>query len=689
MKDYIIMIKVLLGLAFALITTLPSLAQTISGRVITPTGEGLGNVTVTLLNTSGGTVTGADGSFSLSTSIGSYQVSARRVGYAQQIKSVVVADGVTTLNFTLVESTRSLDEVVVTAQRREERLLEAPLSVTSLDAATIEDTRTWELADLNGLIPNYFYGEIGVGFQQVQSIRGISVFSENPAVATYVDGVNQLDILANGFQLVDVESIEVLRGPQGTLFGRNAMGGVINITTRQPTNQTEIFAETSIGHFGGLDEFSLSDIRQQRHAIGFKAPLVEDRLFLGVTALFEDNVGFLTNDTTGAIAPQEEAQGASVGDQLSAYGNIFLKWLPTKQWDLTLNVKGQLDDSDASGFFIYQRTDSLARANPNAINLGRVGEHRRDIINTALSANYYHPSFTLTSTTTFQQIGLRYNNIYDANFGINYGSYADEQIGVRSDPQQVFTQEVKVTSRSSDRRLSYTGGLFFFSQNAFEPTTNIALFFSDDQADIFKNEGQNLGFAAYGQASYRLTEELEFTAGLRYDYERRENTLSNASFSEGQETTTIPDSTYQATSSALSPKIALTYFVNQRNAMYLSYTRGFRPGGVNFQNVPGVDLTFDPEYSDNVEVGFKSSLSENRVFIAATAYYIGWTDLQFFNQVGANQSFLDNVGDATSYGLEFETSLVPIKNLQLERKPPSQCAPNHIVYRSAVRYSYR
>ena len=113
-----------------------------------------------------------------------------------------------------------------------------------------------------------------------------------------------------------------------------------------------------------------------------------------------------------------------MGDQTSIYGNVFLKWLPTNNLDFTLNAKGQLDESDASGFFIYQQTDSLALANPDGVNLGRLGEHRRDILNTALSANYYHPDFTLTSTSTFQQIGLSYNNIYEVNLpGTIYASY--------------------------------------------------------------------------------------------------------------------------------------------------------------------------------------------------------------------------------------------------------------------------
>jgi iron complex outermembrane receptor protein len=645
--------------------------QQISGKVTDAAGESIAYVNIAVLNTAKGAVTNKDGSYQLTLEKGSYQLVFSAMGYASQIQSIEVADQALTVDVTLFDKSQTLDEVVVTALRAEQRLVETPVSVTSLSSKAIEDTRTWELKDLTGLVPNYFYGEIGVGFQQIQSIRGISVFSENPAIATYVDGVNQLDILANGFQFVDIESIEVLRGPQGTLFGRNAMGGVINIRTKQPTNKTEGFADVTFGNLG-----------LQRYSAGFRTPLVKDKLFLGITALRQQRNGFLVNDTTGTVLPQANAHGKTVGDETATYGNVFLKWLASSRLDVTLNVKSQVDQSNASGFFVYQLTDELARNNPNKINLGRLGEHRRDILNTALSANYRAPKFNFNSTTTFQQIGLSYNNIYDANFGggIIYASYRGGSLGERPTPQQVFTQELKITSLPQRNRLNYTAGAFFFSQNAFEPTTNIAIdygpvvgpfflgpLYAPGVNVVFRNEGQNLGVAAYGQVSYKITDKLEVTGGLRYDQERRENTFnSNVLLFNGVETATVADTTVSGTFRALSPKLAFTYSPNANSSVFVSYLRGFRAGGVNTQRVQGIDLTYEPEFSDNIEAGYKRGFAENRLFLAATAYYIDWKDLQFFTQFGPNLFGFDNVGDARSYGVEAEVSAIPLKNLRLE-----------------------
>jgi iron complex outermembrane receptor protein len=662
-------IKLLSLLAYVI--SLTTFAQNITGSVKSQTGEGIAYVNISVLNTAKGTVTDKEGNYQIELSNGSYQLVYSVVGYSSRIQNVVVLDQPITLDIILSENSQTLDEVVVTALRTEQRLIETPVSVTSLSSKAIEDTRTWELKDLTGLVPNYFYGEIGVGFQQIQSIRGISVFSENPAVATYVDGVNQLDILSNGFQFVDIESIEVLRGPQGTLFGRNAMGGVINIKTKQPANKTEGFGEVTVGNLG-----------LQRYSVGFKTPLVKDKLFFGFSALRQQREGFLVNDTTGTILPQPSAHGKTVGDETAIYGNVFLKWLASNKFDLTLNVKGQIDESNASGFFVYQLNDELAKSNPDKINLGRLGEHKRDIINTALSANYRTPKFILNSTTTLQQIGLSYDNIYDANFGggIIYASYGGGSLGERPTPQKVFTQELKTTSLPQSGKISYTAGAFFFTQNAFEPTTNIAIdygpvvgpfFVGPDYVPglnvVFKNEGQNSGFAAYGQLSYKLTEKLEVTGGIRYDVEKRENTFnSNILLFDGIETALQPDTTVSGKFNAISPKLALAYSIGDNASLFLSYSRGFRAGGVNTQRVQGIDLTYDPEYSDNIELGYKQGFANNRFFLAASTYYIDWKDLQFFTQFAPNLFGFDNVGDARSYGLELELSALPLKNLRLD-----------------------
>ncbi|MDD3005595.1 TonB-dependent receptor plug domain-containing protein [Flavobacterium sp.] len=232
---------------------------------------------------------------------------------------VIVMSFFFTCNFAVAQvkdtlKVQTLEEVIVTANKSEQRNIEVPVAVTSISAKSVTNSRLVTVSDLTGRVPNYLYQELGVGFQALQSIRGIQVFSENPAVSTYIDDVNLLDILAGGFALTDVERIEVLRGPQSTLFGRNAMGGVVNIFTKQPTNKTTGFVEIESGNFA-----------LQRYSAGFKTPLIKDKLFFGINGLFQVRDGFMKNDITGTTATDASLNGRTVGGEENTYGNAFLK----------------------------------------------------------------------------------------------------------------------------------------------------------------------------------------------------------------------------------------------------------------------------------------------------------------------------------------------------------------------------
>jgi iron complex outermembrane receptor protein len=640
-------------------------AQTLKGTIKTPSGEGINNASIQILNSSKGSISDKSGNFSLELSKGKYEIVVSSIGFASQIKSVQIENQNQTIEFILPESSTELSEVVVTANKREEDIVKVSTSITSLSAKKIEDTRTWGLGGLTALVPNYTYQELGVPFQQVQSIRGIQVFSENPAVSTYIDDVNNIDILANGFAFTDIERIEVLRGPQGTLFGRNAMGGVVNIITKKPTNKTTGFAEVGTGNLG-----------LQRHSLGFKTPIIKDKLFFGINGLFQTQDGYWKNDTTGTGATNGSANGKIVGGEKNLYGNMYLRWLPTEKLSLTLNLKGQRDWSNNTGFFVSQADRDLALANPDKINLARVGEHERNILNSSLVAKYFGDKFTLTSISAHQTINLSFKDIDFPGF---YHSFYKSAIGEKLPPQQVYSQELRVNS-NADSKLQYTAGFFGFSQVGYEPSTNLAQEFSPNYYAVFRNKSNNFGLAGFGELSYQLTQKLKATVGLRYDYEKREATFNgvqydpvtfvpnpDAVFSNGVFSMVRPDITLNGSYSALSPKVALSYAIDKHSSLYASYNRGFRAGGINAQVLPtGVRQTFDPEYSNNYELGYKTFLANNKLSIGASAFLIQWQDLQFFNLVAPGTFARTNVGDAQSMGLELEVSAIPVKGFQLD-----------------------
>ncbi len=630
-------------------------AQSIKGVIKNQAGEGIVGASVAVLNTPKGSITDKNGAFEISLSKGKYNVSISAIGFASKIESIAVS-GTTSLEVTLKESSQELGEVVVTADKTETNLLNTPVAVSSISAKKVEDARIWELANLTAIVPNYLYSELGVAFQQIQSIRGVQVFSENPAVATYIDDVNALDIIGGGFQMADIERIEVLRGPQGTLFGRNAMGGVVNIITKKPTNRTSGFAEVGLGNLG-----------LQRYNVGYKTPLVKDKLFFGINALYTKRDGFLKNDTTGRGKTATNIQGVRVGDEESLYGNAYLRWFPSAKFSATLNLKAQTDKSDATGFMLSVPDEKLAFANPDKIYLTRIGNHQRNVLNTSLNLKYYGSGFTLTSVSATQNIGMAYKNI---DFPGYYSTFYDKEVGEMLPPQTVFTQEFRINSNKADSKLNYSAGIFYFNQTGYEPTTNTVYKLDPNNFVISRNKSVNDGLAIYGQVGYKITKSLELTAGLRYDNENRKaifNGFGDAMLMNGVITNLKPDTTASGKYTAVSPKFALNFLISPKSSIYASYTRGFRAGGVNASRLPkGVSQTFDPEFSDNFEVGFKASGMENKLRVGLTAFLINWKGLQTFNLVAPFTYARENLGDVQTRGIEFEGTIIPVKNLELD-----------------------
>ena len=557
----------------------------------------------------------------------------------------------------IFDTSYKLENVMVTAQKRSELLHNVPLAISSLNAKQIEYFRIDRIKDITSIIPNLYAADPGDG-RDVTSIRGIATTSYDPATAVYIDGVNQFGLDTYIPTLFDVERIEVLRGPQGTLYGRNAMGGVINIITKQPTNTTAGFAAYTIGNHG-----------QNKLNLSIKTPLIKDKLFFGASFLYDARNGFYTN----------KFNNHTYDDQHGFSGNYFLKYIANQHWSVLLNVKHRNQRNDGAFPLTYDAANSIA--NPYLLNQNAITTMMDNTLNSSLSVHYSGHSFDFVSQTAYQNNYRYYTKPIDGDFSPYDAVSIINNYGNQWNNVKVWTQEFKIASpTSSNNPLKWTAGTYLFHQDA--PVKQATRFGAD--ANSIMQVGDSLfslinitkttkqGIAFYGQITYALTNQLNFTAGLRNDYEH----VSQSVVGEYQHDpmpnpiTIRPDTSATLSFNAWSPKLALDYHFNSQTMGYLQYSKGFRTGGLS---ALGSDpsqpplVGFLPEYSNNFELGIKNNLLQDRLSLNISLFYTKVTDAQVPTLVLPDAiTITKNVGKLNSKGIELELKAKATKNLFIE-----------------------
>jgi iron complex outermembrane recepter protein len=621
-------------------------AQTLTGVVQTKAGSRIESATINILNTDKTTITDKEGNFSFpKINAGSYQLSFSAVGFATQLKTVAISSArQTTITITLIEQSKQLAEVVVTADKVEANLQQTPLAVTALNAKQLQEYRVWTISDLTALAPSTFIVEHGNSTgSNFLNIRGSMGFSNDQAVAVYVDGVYQFDYFSAPINFSNIERVEILRGPQGTLYGRNAFGGVLNVITKRPTNKTSGFAEVDFGNYG-----------QQRYSVGFNTPIIKNKLFV--------NAGLQSNNR-GAVYENPTLNTKNFDHHNAYSGNVNLKYLVSDKWTIDLNTRYE-NDKD-KGAYPWAATDSAARANPYKVFGNWDNTERRTNFNTSLALKYYGRNFNFTSITALVDYHIWLPGRFDFDFG------PDQLISFTTwSKQKELTQEFRFSSPANAGKWKWTAGSFLFGEHVKNGSTtyydqDYALFDPNaPYASISNGKRKAYGIAFYGQATYAVTSKFDITAGARYDVERRELTQNTAFEKDGVVTPLTADSTAKKTFNAFTPKVILSYKLTANSMLYGSYAKGFRVGGFNFGNT--TYPTYDPEKSDNYEIGIKNNLWNNQLKINLTAFYFQQKHQQVStSKDGINYATL-NVGDMDNYGLELEASALPVKNLQID-----------------------
>ena len=622
----------------------------ISGTITDASSRGIAGASVRLLNSSVGTVTDQKGLFTLpSVDPGSFTLQISANGFADCSRSLNTSTASIPLSIQLQLSPKMLDQVVVTAQKTEELLQEIPASITALSARQVEEYRLWNNKELAAIVPNFYSADPG-DRRNVSSLRGIATTSYDPAMATYIDGVNQFSLDTYIAQLFDVERIEILRGAQGTLYGRNATAGVINIITRQPGNKASGFAEITNGNAG-----------LQRYSAGFRAPLIKDKLYIGMAALYDQSNGFYTN----------QFNQTPFDKQNSFTGNYYLKYLPTNKWSITLNVKH--NNNSNKGAFPLVSGIADAMKNPFQLSQDAVSNMTDNILNASLSANHFGKKVSFSSQTAYQSNYRFYENPMDADFSPIDGITLINNYGKDWNKVKVITQEFKFSSpAASTSAFKWTTGAYFFHQD--NPTKQ-AIHFGEDAAMVGspdKNfslinsaKSTSDGMAVYAQGSYALTSKLNLTAGIRYDREKKQQSILGQYQMDPNPNPIFdfqPDTSASAAFQSVSPKLSVSYAVCNNHLLFVNYSKGFRAGGLTpLSSDPSQPALFayQPEYSHNYEIGIKNDFFNNRLVLNITAFYSAVNDAQVPTLVLPDAvTITKNTGKLTSKGIELESHML-------------------------------
>ncbi len=569
--------------------------------------------------------------------------------------------------------------ILVTGLRRADELQDTPAAITAFTAQTIENARILKPADFIDLTSNVTLVETQNAGNAFIVIRGITqARNSEPSVAVVVDGVQQVNPAQFNQDLFDIEQIEVLKGPQGGLYGRNAIGGAIIIRTREPSDQFE--GKVTAGIDNGFGFFTRG---------GISGPLAEGVKFR-LSGQFTDTDGYLDNPYLG-----EEADPYR---DIALRGNLLFE--PAPGWQIDLRASMDLLETQALYFNIV--TDVNDTSLPIRVN--NAGQNDRDIYNVAAKISYEGEHFTATSITSYDTLEeILTGDAFDflpttesfffrpadspfgfglgLGFDLNQSQFLDveawsQELRLESPPDEKLFWMIGAYAIATDRFIS-TGNMIDFGQGVFPvyrtPSTNPA----NPQFSFLSDAQDNFAWAVFANLGYEFSDQFRVDGSLRYDHDKRENTtLTPAGFMNGPgQPNGTTGEVREVSFDDWQPKLTLSWMPTSDVTLYAGYSRGFRSGGFNqtgvgsvavANGIVGVADVFQAETADTFEAGFKTSLLDDVLSFNGAAFTTRSKNSYFFVFLAANSTQnLGNVPETRIDGFELEAFVRPTRDLQL------------------------
>lgn len=634
-------------------------------------------------------------------------------------KSMLFLIGVTLIciEMPIPSYAQGLEEIVVTAQKREESLQDTPIAVTAFSEEDLQNKNITNIAEVANFTPNLVFDETaplsGATSAAVLYLRGVGQSSyqvtDDPGVGTYVDGVYVGSSVGGVLDVIDVERIEILRGPQGTLFGRNTIGGAINITTKRPSSEPQSAIEVTVGNYDRINVRGSMDI-----------PITEN-LLTKFTASYKRADGWLElladDDVLGneSIARNQDTPG----NDNEGSGRMAILYTPTE--DLSFYLTGDLSrvreasaastllgvgknlndptfagdpDVAAPQFsinhgilnLVYNLPGNPTNAQLNSsitpvpgVPLGtpyddrwvppnparqsyRTGVNGTDIDTLGLASTIewdVTDSITIKSISSYREVEAKLNRDADGSPLTIVHCFNDFE-------HEQFSQELQLNGVSFDSRLQWVAGVYYFEEQA-EDDFRCVL----PPAPILLNAAvDNDSIAAFAQATYSVFDNLSVTAGIRWT---KDTKTMDPQFgfvaSLTQRDTIVPHvplMEVKAKFDNVSPRVSLEYNFTDDVLLYTSYTEGFKSGGFSSRTlVPrGEVLRFVPEELSTIEVGVKFEGFDRRLRINAAYFNSDYENIQGTVIEGIAPG-TQNIGDSDVEGVELEVTALPFDSLLL------------------------
>ena len=616
-----------------------------------------------------------------------------------------------------------VEEIVVSARKRQELLEDTPVSVTALSEETLREAGVTRIDDIQELVPNVTFQTSSTGSEALVYIRGVglprALTSFDPGVGIYVDGVYLPRAQGSLLDVVDIAQIEVLRGPQGTLFGKNTVGGAVSFTTQKPTDQLEAFAFVRAGNVTAPNTHgvNLVDTRAMINVPVDIGPL-EDRVFVRAAFGSQNRAGYMYNELLD--------QNWNDRNSLAFLGSLRI--IPHE--DVTIDISGNWDRSHVrgqGGECLFVQPSGLQALAPglreyceserepyhfsadfpqffDILSVGAWGTANWDIgpvpglddLSVKAIGSWREQRIRSRQDTDLTPVpAVQQSRVGDVGVPVPEGVDPTLALNGRPTSAQQFQGELQINGAALEDRLNFVAGYFVFWENSDVVNGTAALVDTINTRQVSPQTIDNWTWAIFTQASYDVTEWLEATAGLRYSEDKKGVTSQRYDCVPGDgdscsdftlnfdesDSAIFSDWTPMASLAATVPEEYLDDGFVDHAMTYFTYSKGFRGGGFNVipvENAEGVlELQpFDPETLNSFEIGIKTLSFDRRLSLNIAAFFAKYDNIQVTGVRDLGDTDGDgspniaqetlNAADATTRGVEIEALLNILEGMRIE-----------------------